>query len=177
MTDLLKLFTEFQEIESNIHADKAEILAEIIKRTAAFCVNCFGTQQDEVAIFLINKDLTALSFVYPPYLVDTKPIEVASDIPVVSRIFTTGNSILDNRFLERERLYQYEFIKGEDYESKLIWKIMGAAIFQGDDKIGVVQISRKRAAYSDVGDDFSENDLLQLESLAIQVAPVIKKYM
>lgn len=177
MRDLLDLFTEFQEIESNIHADKKEMLAEIIRRTATFCINCFQTKDDEVAIFLTNPDFTALSFVYPPYLVDTKPIKVAADIPVVSRIFRTGNSLLDNHFLEQERLYQYEFVKGEDYESKLIWKIMGTAISLGDERIGVIQISRKRAPFTDVGNDFGDEDLRQLEELAAQVAPVIKKYM
>jgi hypothetical protein len=177
MSDLLELFTEFQEIESNIHADKKEMLSEIIRRTAVFCINSFQTENDEVAIFLANADHTVLSFVYPPYLVDAKPIEVGSNLPVVSRIFRTGKSLLDNNFLEQERLYQYEFVKGEDYESKLIWKIMGAVISQGSENLGVIQISRKRAPYTDVGDDFSEDDLKRLEELAGQVAPVIKTYL
>lgn len=177
MESLDVLIKSLEEEVANIHLDSKEKMDTIIKKIAHYYIKYFNTQEDEVAIFLVDKSVTFLSFIYPPYLVGSEKISIDSDKPIVTHIYRSGKSLIDNEFLERERLFQYEFIKTDTNESKLIWKLIGAVISDEGEKIGVIQISRKRAPYSDVGENFTEEDLKHLESSILRLAPYIKKYM
>ena len=67
-----------------------------------------------------------------------------------------------------------EYIKESDGESRLIWKMMGAAIEVDNMRTGVVQISRKRSAYQEPGPDFNPSDLELLEKLIARLGPLLK---
>jgi hypothetical protein len=71
-------------------------------------------------------------------------------------------------------MVEYEYVKEEDGESRLIWKLMGAAIAVDGERLGVVQISRKRSAFSEPGPDFTPADLEALEKLAARLGPSLK---
>jgi hypothetical protein len=52
--------------------------------------------------------------------------------------------------------------------------MMGAAIAVDGERLGVVQISRKRSAYGQPGPDFTTADLDMLEKLAARLGPILK---
>jgi len=174
INDLIKWIDEDLEKE---YLDSSEKLHSLIEAIADHYVDHFKTQADEVAIFLADKSRGKLFFVYPLYLIRSEEIPLESDKPIVSQIFKSGQPFLDNNFLEKERLFQYEFIKSDDNENKLIWKLMGAPIITHGEKLGVVQISRKRAQFMDVGEDFSDTDILYLDTSLKKLAPLIIKYL
>lgn len=71
-------------------------------------------------------------------------------------------------------MVEYEFIKESDGGSRMIWKMMGTAITVDDERLGVVQISRKRSAYAEPGPDFTPADLDLLEKLTARLGPFLK---
>jgi hypothetical protein len=71
-------------------------------------------------------------------------------------------------------MVEYEFVKDADGESRRIWKMMGAAIAVDGRRLGVVQISRKRSAFSEPGPDFTPGDLELLEKLAARLGPSLQ---
>jgi len=143
-----------------------------IHRIAAFLAGAFGVEQAEVAILWKHED--ALSFLWPDFLADSKELPLRSTLPVAANIFRKGHSFLDNKFMEREHMVEYEFVKEQDGESRLIWKLMGAPVAVDGKRLGVVQISRKRSAYSEPGPDFTPGDLELLEKLAARLGPLLK---
>ena len=56
-----------------------------------------------------------------------------------------------------------------------IWKIMGVLIADGNDKLGVIEVSKRAQYESDAGRDFTIKDLQYLESSMKNLAPVLKK--
>ena len=68
-------------------------------------------------------------------------------LPIAANIFRSGTPFLDNRFVGREHMVEYEYVKEQDGESRLIWKLMGTAVTVDGQRQGVVQISRKRSAF------------------------------
>jgi hypothetical protein len=133
-----------------------------------------GVQEDEVAIFFTNKQKTALSFVYPAYLADSGVISIESPDAIVSQIFRTEKPFIDNRFLEKEHLSVFEFVKTPQSETKLIWKMIGTLISFKKEKIGVIEISKRRGSFSDVGTDFTQDHLAFLVQSIHELGPIFK---
>ena len=155
--------------------DKKERFSAIVKIIADYYINYYKVNDDEFALFFSNELKTTLKFYYHFYLANSDEIPVNSSKPIVSRIFRSGVSYLDNDLLDKERLFQYEFIKNYDDEAKLIWKMIGCPIFFNKKKLGVVQVTRKRASYSDIGKDFSKEDLYFLELSVKEFSPYFDK--
>src|SRR4030043_2023460 len=97
MGDLQK---ELQEDLQRLSAK--EKLDQVIQKIVHFYMTHLNVQEDEVAIFLTNKQKTALSFAYPSYLVSSGFIPVDSPDAVVSHIYRSGSSFINNKFLEKE---------------------------------------------------------------------------
>ncbi|MCK4836156.1 MAG: GAF domain-containing protein [Candidatus Aminicenantes bacterium] len=146
----------------------------IIQKIVHFYMKNLGLQEDEVAIFFTNKQKSALSFVYPTYLSDSGIISIDSPDAIVSQIFRTGKSFIDNRFLEKEHLSVFEFVKTPQSETKLIWKMIGVLISFKGEKIGVIEISKRRGSFSDVGRDFTQDDLKFLDQSIAQLGQIFK---
>lgn len=169
ITDLLSSIQE--ELAKSRNKDKTN---RVIKKIVQFYREKLGVQEDEVAIFFTNKQKTALSFVYPTYLVDSGIISIDSPDAIVSQIYRSGESFIDNRFLEKEHLSVFEFVKTPQSETKLIWKMIGTVISYKGEKIGVIEISKRRSAYADVGSDFTQDDLNFLEQTILQLNKIFK---
>ena len=172
MTNIANLLLSLQEeLGKSPDKDKAD---RVIKRIVAFYMDNLGVQEDEVAIFFPNKQKTALSFAYPTYLVNSGIISIESPDAIVSQIYRTGKPFIDNKFLEKEHLSVFEFVRTPQSETKLIWKMIGAVISYKGEKIGVIEISKRRSAFSDVGSDFTQENLKFLEQSILQLNQVFK---
>lgn len=151
-----------------------ENLKKVIHRIANFYIEQLNVNTDEVAIFLANQEKTILSFAYPEYLINSGMIPVSSTDAIASHVFRTGRSIMENNFQQQKHLFIFELIKTPDNKIKPIWKVMGAVIALPEDKIGVIQISRRGADISEVGSDFTLQHLDFLEKTINELAPLIK---
>ena len=143
-----------------------------MNRLAGFLADAFGGEKDEVAV-LWNRG-QSLVFVWPDYLAQARELPVNSPLPIAANIFRSGRSFLDNKLLVHEHMVEYEFIKEADGEARRIWKMMGAAIAVDGERLGVLQISRKRSAFAEPGPDFTPADLERLEKLAVRLGPLLQ---
>ena len=168
-----KILAKIDALIADETFEKSEKYRKVLEVIAEFYVDFFRTEEDEVAIFFPNKLNTSLRFVYPFYLTESDEIPVNSSKPIVSKIFRSGLSFLENNLVNKERLYQYEFIKNYDNEAKIIWKMVGTVIKFNNRKIGVVQVCRKRAPYKEVGEDFNLNQLNFIEESISKFAPYL----
>ncbi|HEX7502456.1 MAG TPA: GAF domain-containing protein [Acidobacteriota bacterium] len=166
------LVEELRTLISTSDIPAGERFQVAINRIAGFLAAAFGVEKAEVAV-LWNRG-NALSFLWPDFLAAAKELPVRSALPIAANIFRKGDSFLDNRFMEREHMVEYEFVKDADGESRRIWKMMGAAIAVDGDRLGVLQISRKRSAYGEPGPDFTPADLELLEKLAARLGPLLQ---
>ena len=172
MSNITELRSSLQEELKKSHSK--ERTNRVIKKIVRFYIEKLGVQEDEVAIFFTNKQKTALSFVYPTYLIDSGIISIDSPDAIVSQIYRTGESFIDNKFLEKEHLSVFEFVKTPQSETKLIWKMIGTVISYRGEKIGVIEISKRRSAFSDVGSDFTQENVKFLEQSIQQLNQIFK---
>jgi hypothetical protein len=172
MNDINTLIEDLRTLIATSEFSAAERFQVGMNRMAGFLADTFGGEKAEVAV-LWNRG-ESLSFLWPDFLAEARKLPVNSTLPIAANIFRSGCSFLDNRLIEREHMVEYEFVKESDGESRRIWKMMGAAITVDGERLGVVQISRKRSAYNEPGPDFTPADLDLLEKLTARLGPFLK---
>lgn len=172
MNDINTLIEELRTLVATPEIPADERFRAALDRMAGYLAAAFGGEKSEVAL-LWNRGET-LSFLWPDFLAAAKELPVRSTLPIAANIFRSGRPFLDNRLMEREHMVEYEFVKEADGESRRIWKMMGAAITVDGERLGVVQISRKRSAFGEPGPDFTPADLDLLEKLTARLGPFLK---
>jgi len=172
MNDVNALVEDLRALIATSDFSAEERFEVAMNRMAGFLADAFGGEKAEVAVLWNRGD--SLSFLWPDFLAKAKEVSIKSKLPIAAKIFRSGNSFLDNRLMEREHMVEYEFVKEADGESRRIWKMMGAAITVDGERLGVVQISRKRTAFSEPGPDFTPADLELLEKLTVRLGPLLK---
>jgi hypothetical protein len=172
MNDVNALIEELRTLVSAPEIPAAERFQVAMNRMAGYLAAACGVDKAEVAVLWKRGD--KLSFLWPDFLAEAKELSLKSKLPIASRIFRSGDSFLDNRLMEHEHMVEYEFVKEADGESRRIWKMIGAAITVDGERLGVVQVSRKRSAFSEPGPDFTPADLELLERLIARLGPFLK---
>lgn len=151
-----------------------ENLKKVINRIAEFYIEKLQLNSDEVAILLANHEKTILSFAFPDYLINSGIIPTSSTDAIAAHIFRTGRSVMENNFQQQKHLFIFEMIKTPDNKIKPIWKVMGTIIATKEEKIGVIQTSRRGTDIGEVGSDFTLKHLDFLEKTASELSPMIK---
>jgi len=172
MNGINVLIEDLRTLISSTEFSAAERFQVAMNRMASFLADSFAVEKAEVAILWNRKK--SLSFLWPDFLAEAKELPVNSTLPVAAKIFRSGSSFLDNRFIERKHMVEYEFVKEADGGSRLIWKMMGVAITVEGERLGVIQVSRKRSAFSEPGPDFTPADLELLEKLTARLGPFLQ---
>lgn len=157
--------------------DKDEAFKSVIRQIEAFYTENFFLDEYEVAIFLTNDEKTVLSFACPEYLVNSGMIPVSSTEAYGATIYRTGRGVVENNLQQQKHLHIFEIIKTPDAKIKPVWKMIGAVIAVEEEKIGVIEISRRAANQGEVGEDFTESDLRFLENTIAKLAPFLKKVL
>ena len=157
--------------------DREKAFSAVIEGIEQFYKENFFLDEYEVAIFLSNQEKTVLSFACPKYLVNSGMIPVSSTDAATSSIFRTGRGIIENSFQQQKHLSIFEIIRTPEGKLKPIWKMIGALIAVEDDKVGVIEVSRRAGKPEEADEDFSENDLLFLQKTIKILAPFIKRVM
>jgi len=175
MKDINELIAKLKmEIAKN---DQETLFATVIQEIEQFYIDNLGLNPYEVAIFLTNKEKTILSFACPEYLVNSGMIPVSSTEAHAATIYRTGRSVTDNKFQQQRHLGIFEIIRTPEGENLPLFKMMGTPIAVDDDKLGVIEISRRSKREDEAGDDFTPNNMVFLEKTIKILAPFIKKVM
>lgn len=177
MKDLSELIAQFRIDLENKELTKEERFKNIIEAISLFYSENLGVTTDEIAIFLTDHDKSVLSFACPPFLVNAGMIPVTSTEAIVSNVFRTGRSVIVNGFSQQKHLSVFEIIPTSNNEIAPIWKMIGSVITVNQEKIGVIEISKRGADITAVGEDFSQNDVQFLISTIEKLAPYIKATM
>ncbi len=155
--------------------EKAAAFDAVIKEIESFYVDNFFLNEYEVAIFLTNNEKTVLSFACPKYLMNSGMIPVSSTEAFSASIYRTGRGYIENSLHQTKHLSIFEIIRTPEDEVRPLWKMMGGLIAVEEEKLGVIEISRRALNQLEAGDDFSDSDLIFLESSIAKLAPYIKK--
>ncbi len=154
-----------------------EAFKNVIYEISKFYMENLNVKEEEVSMLIVNDEKAILLFVCPIFLVDSGMIPVSSDDAIASRIFKTGRPLLENNLQAQKHLSVFEIIPTPDNKIKPIWKMIGALIYLNDEKLGVIEISKRAVSFSEVGEDFTSKDLDFLEKSIYKLAPFIKKTM
>lgn len=179
MKDLMNLIKKFDtEIPREISKEEHETyFTMVLSEIEQFYTDNLSLNSYEVAIFLTNKEKTILSFACPAYLVNSGMIPVSSTEAYSATVFRTGRGIIENKLQQQKHLGIFEIIRTPDSKLMPLWKMMAALIAIGDEKIGVIEISRRGTTEDDAGENFTQTDLELLDSTIKILAPYIKKVM
>jgi hypothetical protein len=175
MKDINELIAKLK-IEISKEEEETRFWA-VIEAIEQFYTDNFYLKEYEVAIFLTNQEKTVLSFACPRYLVNSGMIPISSTEAITSSIYRTGRGIIENNLQQQKHLSIFEIIRTPEGEMKPIWKMIAALIAVEDDKIGVIEISRRAKTVEDADEDFSENDLIFLQKTIKILAPFLKRVL
>lgn len=175
MRDLGALIAKLEaDIVSEKHEDAFRI---VINDIAAYFYENLKLDTNEVAILLANDEKTILSFAFPEYLVNAGMIPVNSTEAIAANVFRTGRAFIENNLQQQKHLSIFQIIRTPDQKIKLIWKMAGCLISLGNEKIGVLELSRRAVNFSEAGPDFSFKELDFMEKSAAKLAPILKKVL
>jgi len=154
-----------------------ENFMKVINRIAQFYIETLRVNEYEISIFLANDEKTILSFAYPEYLLNSGIIPISATDAIAAHIFRTGRSAMENNFQQQKHMFIFEMIKTPDNKVQPIWKIMGSLIAVQEEKIGVIEISRRGSNISEVGPDFTLQHLDFLEKSIRELAPYLRSVL
>jgi len=149
----------------------------VIKAITNFYMDNLHLDDEEVAILLIDKEKTVLSFCQPDYLVDSGLIPISSNDSVASGIYKKGIDYIENNFQQQKHLNIFETIKTPDNEIKPIWKMIASVLEADGEKIGVIELSRRSILRKMAGENFTLDDLKFLKESQAKLGPLIKQVM
>lgn len=157
--------------------NKDEALKKVLQAIELFYTENFFLDKYEVAIFLANKEKTVLSFACPEYLVNSGMIPITSTEAYIASIYRNGRGLIENNLQQQKHLSVFEIIRTPEGEVRPIWKMIGALIGIDNDKLGVIEISRRAKKQEEAGEDFMESDLMFLENTVKKISPYLKKVL
>ncbi len=175
MRDLGTLLVKLEADIATESPDRA--LQIVLNDMAAFYTENLKLEENEVAVLLANDEKTILSFAYPDYLINAGMIPINSTEAIAATVFRTGRAFIENNLQLQKHLSIFQIIKTPDQKIKLIWKMAGCLISVGNEKLGVLELSRRAVNFSEAGPDFSFNDLEFMEKSISKLAPLLKKVL
>ncbi len=172
MNELELLVEKLKVLEKSIDG-----FSKAIKEVALYLKEKTNSDDEEITILLANKDRTFLSFAYPEYLVNAGTIPVNSIDSIPANIYRKGSYFLENNVHKIKHLAIFELIKTPQKKVLPIFKMMGMVIPADNDKIGVIEVSRRSTEFETSGPDFTDLDLSMLNKLVKEIGPLLKKLM
>ena len=175
MKDINLLIEKFKMNTAGGHSETA--FQTTINDIAKFYCDNFELENDEVAVLLSDKDNMVMSFAYPEHLVNAGMIPVSSPDAFAARVFKMNRGMIENNFNQMKHLHLFEYIKGPGEKVRRIWKMMSTIIRAGDQKFGIIELSRKGDSADDAGEDFSPENLEFLEASMAEISPYLFKVL
>jgi GAF domain len=134
----------------------------------------FAVRPHEVAIFGLTPDDRFLQFLTPDRLREVGQIPMTSTHSLASRTARERRAEVINHFSVIPHSSVFEAVPiAEGQPGEAIQKIMSAPVVFEKKVVGVIQISRKAAAMSEAGPDFTHQQLRELKVIADALAHCI----
>jgi hypothetical protein len=125
----------------------------------------FEVAPDEVALLELGPSGKSLRFVLPPKLRAVGEIPLTSTTALAARTARERRADIVNNFASSRHASVFEGVPMGRQQDEVIQKIISAPVLQGDNVIGVAQISRKGASLGEAGPDFTPKDLSELQGI------------
>lgn len=156
------LAAEFEVIANSLKSGDAANSQLSISALAERIAKEFRVKSDEVAILAVSERWRHLYFLVPEALRNVGHIPLSSTSALAARTVRDGRPDINNNFTTARHASVFEGVKSESLTASAIQKIISAPILADGKVIGVIQISRKAAAVSEAGPDFTSDDLGQI---------------
>jgi hypothetical protein len=144
------------------HTPDAEECAKVAEAIA----HRFSVDADEVAILALSTRKKTLQFIVPEKLAPVGTIPLTSTSALAARTARERKPEIVNNFSSSRHASVFEGVPLGRRHGETIQKIVSAPIMDGNDVLGVIQVSRKGHSTSDSGPDFSQKDINELASMS-----------
>lgn len=145
-------------------------VAEFTKKLASI----FGVQPDEVAILALVSGGRHLRFLIPEKFQAVGTIPLNSNTALAARTARERRPDTLNAFAGSRHASVFEGVPMGRRDGEMIQKIMSVPILEGEQVVGVAQISRKGRTQIESGPDFGSGELRKLQGLAPTLARFIQ---
>lgn len=145
--------------------DRLRVAAEEI---ASF----FGVRSHEIGLFSVDHPKHSITFRWPASMAKVGHIPLNAVNSLVAKTANERHSFLDNNFAHTRHLFMFEHMLADKSERITAQKMMSVPIVTEGTVTGVIQIVRKGASTAEAGDDFTKQNLADLE----RVAAILSEY-
>lgn len=153
--------------------DRRELFLDLAERVAKHACGVFACRSDEVAILVLTADKRHLRFVAPRKLTDLGSIPLTKRDSIAVAVFARGAGEAHNNVPLVRHVAFFESVKLRE-RALPIQKMVTVPIVDGNEAIGVAQVSRKGENPGEAGPDFSPADVRRAEELFRAVAPFLR---
>ena len=128
----------------------------------------FGVQQNEVAIFSLNREQDSFNFLWPAEMRTSGSIPFSADRSLLAITARERQGKINNSFASTPHLFVFESFGKE--KGAPIQRIMSAPMLRGEELVGVVQVCRKGADAGAALKRFTDPELKALCGIANVIA-------
>ena len=168
MKDLLDILQAMGETKGRT-ANPLDLFLDMSERVVKYVAGAFGAKMDEVAILFLTSDARHLRFVAPRKFSDLGTIPVTKRDSIAVNIFGRKVGEAMNNVPMVKHVAFFESVKLRD-RAVPIQKMITVPILQGDEAVGVAQISRKGETPAEAGPDFTASDVRKAQEIFQAVA-------
>lgn len=161
----------FNDFVENLRSRLASenLAEERLKAAAEEIARFFQVRSHEVGLFNVDAGKHAITFRWPLSMAKTGHIPLNAVNSLVAKTANEKVPTLDNSFAGSRHLFMFEHMLAEKSERIAVQKMMSVPVMTGDAAIGVIQVGRKAASREEAGEDFSQDNLADLERIAITI--------
>ena len=157
--------TELERLLNHVEKQTIPIDEAWQTKVAQEICKVFHVQPDEVAVLELSAAGKSLKFVLPEKLRAVGTIPLSSTTALAARTARDRRADIINNFATSRHASVFEGVPLGRRHGATIQKIISVPILNGDQVVGVAQISRKGDSPADAGPDFSAKDLNELQAL------------
>jgi len=147
----------------SVPQDRLRVVAE---EMAAF----FGVRAHEIGFFSVDAKRHEITFRWPLSMANVGHIPLKAVNSLVAKTANERKTTLDNGFARTRHLFMFEHMLADKAERITAQKVMSVPIIDAGAVTGVIQVVRKGASSLEAGDDFTPQNLADLERIATVLA-------
>jgi len=155
------LFARLKESLAGV-TDSAGRLRVVAEEIAAY----YGVRPHEIGLFSVDVKKHEITFRWPVSMAKVGHIPLNAVNSLVAKTANEKIASLDNAFARTRHLFMFEHMLADKTERITAQKVMSAPIQTDGTVTGVIQVVRKGATAVEAGDDFTEQNLADLQRIA-----------
>ena len=171
MKDLLDILGAMAESKARTE-NPLDLFLDMSERVVKYVASAYGAKTDEVAILFLTSDSRHLRFVAPRKFASLGTIPITKRDSIAVNIFGRKVGEAMNNVPMVKHVAFFESVKLRD-RAVPIQKMITVPILQGEEAIGVAQISRKGETPAEAGPDFTGSDVRKAQEIFQAVAPFL----